>query len=285
MYRAKERGRRQVVVFDSELRECAVTRLTTESELRHALGAGELDLFYQPGVDLETGRWIGMEALLRWRHPARGLTEPEEFLEVAERTGLIVPIGTWVLHEACSQLALWREDYPEVAPLSVSVNISGRQLSDPGFEQLVSDALTQSGLEPWRLCLEMTETTLVKHPDGVAVLQALTDRGVMVGIDDFGTGYSSLDSLRRLPLRFLKLDKSFLSGEGRGTADPAMLAAVNQLAFVLRLPIVAEGPETAEHVAALRQAGLRFAQGHWLARPAPAADIVERLRNFEPALS
>jgi EAL domain-containing protein (putative c-di-GMP-specific phosphodiesterase class I) len=172
-----------------------------------------------------------------------------------------------------------------VAPLSVAVNVSGRQLRDPEFEQLVSDALTQSGLAPWRLCLEMTETTLMEHPEGVAVLQALADRGVMVGIDDFGTGYSSLDSLRRLPVRFLKLDRSFLTGEGRAAADPNMLAAVNQLAFALRLPIVAEGPETAEHVAALRQAGLRFAQGFWLAPPAPAADIDERLRTFEPVLN
>jgi diguanylate cyclase (GGDEF)-like protein len=285
MYRAKERGRRQVVVFDKDLRDDAVTRLATESELRRAVDVGELLLYYQPGVDLETGRWVGMEALLRWRHPYRGLIEPDQFLDVAERTGLIVPIGGWVLHEACTQLARWRVDHPDVAPLSVAVNVSFRQLADPGFEQLVSDALTESGLEPWRLCLEMTETTLLEQPNTAATLQALGDRGVMVGIDDFGTGYSSLDRLRRLPVRFLKLDKSFLSGGGRGAADAELLSAVNQLAYALRLPIVAEGPETAEHVEVLRQAGMRFAQGHWLSRPVPAEEIAERLRAFDPVLS
>jgi diguanylate cyclase (GGDEF)-like protein len=285
MYRAKERGRRQVVVFDSDLRDDAVTRLATESELRHAVDEGELLLYYQPGVDLETGRWIGMEALLRWRHPQRGLVEPDQFLDVAERTGLIVPIGAWVLHEACTQLARWRVDHPDVAPLSVGVNVSFRQLADPGFEQLVSDALTEAGLEPWRLCLEMTESTLLEQPDTAATLQALGDRGVMVGIDDFGTGYSSLDRLRRLPVRFLKLDKSFLSGGGPGAADAELLSAVNQLAYALRLPIVAEGPETAEHIEVLRQAGMRFAQGHWLSRPVPAEEITERLRTFAPVFS
>ena len=278
MYRAKEQGRRQVCVFGAELRDHAVARLELETELRGALERNELSLVYQPGVELETGRITAVEALLRWSHPVLGPVGPAEFVPVAERTGLIIPIGEWVLREACSQLAAWREELGLAAPLGIGVNLSSRQLTDGGFEGVVAAALAESGLEPWRLYLEVTESALMEQT-ALTALETLSGAGVLVGIDDFGTGYSSLNRLRQLPVRFLKIDRSFLSNAGPHRGDAALLAAVCELAHALRLPAVVEGPETAEHVALLRAAGVKFAQGFYFGRPAPADEISDLLRD------
>jgi EAL domain-containing protein (putative c-di-GMP-specific phosphodiesterase class I) len=278
MYRAKERGPGEVVVFDAALRGRAVARLETETALREALERDELRLFYQPGVDLRTGRTAAVEALLRWQHPTRGLLPPSEFLSVAERTGLIVPIGAWVLTEACQQLAEWREEMPDVAPLGVAVNVSSRQLMSSAFTETVKEALAASGISPWHLYLEVTEGTLMDDGVALAVLEEVSQIGVLIGLDDFGTGYSSLDRLRQMPIKFLKLDRSFVSGPSDRAGDPGLLAAVSELAYALRMPAVAEGPETPEQVELLRQAGFAFAQGNWFGEAAPPHVVADRLR-------
>jgi diguanylate cyclase (GGDEF)-like protein/PAS domain S-box-containing protein len=278
MYRAKERGPGEIVVFDAALRGRAMARLETETALRVALERDELRLFYQPGVELRTGRTAAVEALLRWEHPTRGLLPPSEFLSVAERTGLIVPIGAWVLNEACRQLAAWREEMPDVVPLGVAVNVSSRQLMSSAFTGAVKSALAASGLDPWNLYLEVTEGTLMDDGVALAVLEEVANLGVLVGLDDFGTGYSSLDRLRQMPIRFLKLDRSFVSGPSEHAGDPELLSAVSELAYALRMPAVAEGPETAEQVELLKQAGFAFAQGNWFGEAAPADVVAHRLR-------
>jgi EAL domain-containing protein (putative c-di-GMP-specific phosphodiesterase class I) len=283
MYRAKESGPGEVIVFDRGVRDRAVARLETETALRRALETDELRLFYQPGVDLETGRTVAVEALLRWQHPTRGLLCPDGFLAVAERTGMIVPIGAWVLEEACRQLAEWRRDMPDVAPLGVAVNVTSRQLRSAGFAKTVEMALARADLQPWHLYIEVTESTLMDEM-ALAALVETASLGVLTGIDDFGIGYSSLDRLRQLPVHFLKLDRSFVSGPGEHAGDPGLLAAVAELALALRMPAVAEGPETPEQVTLVKNAGFQFAQGNWFGPPEPPNEVAARLRTGLPAL-
>jgi diguanylate cyclase (GGDEF)-like protein/PAS domain S-box-containing protein len=285
MYRAKERGPAGVVVFDASVRGQAVTRLETETELRRALEHDELRVFYQPGIDLHTGSMVAVEALVRWQHPSRGLVGPAHFLDVAERTGLIVPIGEWVLAEACRQLACWHRELGERAPYAVAVNVSSRQLAAPTFVGVVERALSEAGLEPSQLYLEVTESTLMDDGPSVATMRGISDLGVLVGVDDFGTGYSSLDRLMRLPVGFLKVDRSFVSGPGLRSGDPALLAAMSGLARALRIPAIAEGPETDEQVAIVRDAGFRFAQGNRFGAAAPPEELAKQMRHSEPSLA
>ena len=230
MYRAKEMGKSRCEVFDDSMRERAMERLELESGLRHALDDGELRLVYQPLVTLDDGRVSGVEALLRWDHPIFGIVAPLRFISLAERNGLIIPIGAWVLREACGQLAAWGDD-----ALSVSVNVSARQLGSTDLVDVVRAALEDSGIEPGRLCLEITETAMMADPGAIGeTLSALKALGVRLAVDDFGVGHASLRQLRALlPVDTLKIDKSFVDGITDDADDAAIVEGVVRLAHSL----------------------------------------------------
>ena len=265
MYQAKDRGRSRYEVFDHALRSQATYRLEIENALRHAIENDELRVHFQPEVDLVTGAVTGAEALVRWQHPKQGTLLPGAFIPVAEETGLIVPLGQWVLEEACRQRRLWVESHPEWPPLGMSVNISARQLARPEFPEMVADVLVRNGMPAAALCLEITETVLMEDVETVSVaFDALRRLGVRVAVDDFGTGYSSLVYLKRFPVRRLKVDRRFVSGLGHDADDAAIVTGVVSLAHALGLECVAEGVERPEQLAALRAAHCDLAQGfHW----------------------
>jgi diguanylate cyclase (GGDEF)-like protein/PAS domain S-box-containing protein len=269
MYRAKGRGGGLWELFDEELRAHAVARLDLEDALRRALEEGELRVFYQPVTTLDE-RPVSAEALVRWQHPAHGLISPADFIPIAEETGLIVPLGQFVLEEACRQLAEWRRSDPALAELTIAVNLSARQLADPGLPERVCEVLTANGLDPSVLCLEITESVLMDDVGTPAnSLLALHELGVQLAVDDFGTGYSSLLSLRRFPVQVLKLDRSFVSGLGRNERDTAIVGSVIQLAHALGLVAVAEGVETEAQLEALVSLGCDRAQGYLWSPPVP----------------
>jgi EAL domain-containing protein (putative c-di-GMP-specific phosphodiesterase class I) len=247
-------------------------RVHTETALARALDREELVVFYQPIVETATRRWVGVEALLRWQHPTRGLLAPAEFLDVAEQTGLIVPIGSWVLSEACEQVQRWNRDLPADEHLAVSVNLSGRQLTEPDLADSISASLRQAGIDPHalRLVLEVTETLLPADEDEARRrLIELHDLGIQLAIDDFGTGYSSLRYVRDLPISTIKIDRSFISGLGQSDHDEAIVNAVTQLARTLGLRVVAEGVETEAQFAFLSRVGCDYSQGYLFGRPQP----------------
>ena len=224
-------------------------------------------------VALRTGEIVGVEALVRWRGPGHGMVSPAEFIPIAEETGLIVPIGEWVLHEACRQASLFDD-----GRLVIRVNVSARQLAEPGLAEDVKAALIASGLPPERLCLEVTESVLLEDSDrSVAALQALRDIGVGVSLDDFGTGYCSLSDLRRLPIDSLKIDRSFVRGLGNEADDDSIVTSVIDLARSLGVSVVAEGVETEEQLAGLRARGCDTMQGFLFSPPIPAGEIAARL--------
>jgi len=282
MYRAKEGGRSRCEFFDEAMRVAAAARLQTESALHRAAERDELRLAYQPVVDIATGRVVGLEALVRWQHPRLGLLGPAAFVPLAEDTGLIVPIGEWVLHEALRQWSRWRQ-HAGGQPFTLAVNLSARQLRDPHLAAMVRDALERYGIGPWELCLELTESSFMAdiehHGRTLSELQAL---GVQLAIDDFGTGYSSLTYLQRFPVTVLKIDRSFVRGLGLDAADEAIVESVVHLAHALGLRVVAEGVECADQIAALHRLGCDVVQGYYLARPAPAAEIDEMLGAVRP---
>jgi diguanylate cyclase (GGDEF)-like protein/PAS domain S-box-containing protein len=279
MYRAKENGKARYELFDNQMRARAMQRLATENALHRALDRAELRLFYQPVVDLDTGTVRGVEALLRWEHPQRGLIRPGEFVPVAEETGLIVPIGRWAIEGACRQLKRWQRDCPG-PPLQLSVNLSGRQFVQPDLVGCVSNALHNADLEPSLLCLEVTETVLLQDSEQtLTVLAGLKALGVQIAIDDFGTGYSSLSYLKRFAVDVLKVDKGFVDGLSRDPHNSLILAAVVSLAEALGVSAVAEGIETGEQRRELLNLGFKSAQGFYFARPQPAGAIREMLRT------
>ncbi len=274
MYHAKQRGGDRAELFDATLSADARRRLALEVELRDAVDADQLLLHYQPVVDLATGRIVGTEALVRWQHPTRGLLSPNEFLVVAESSGLIIRIGARVLMDACLQGARWLRDHPE-RRLTVAVNVSLHQLAWGDFVRDLDRALEESGFDPTLLRLEMTETALLEMtPRLQADLQACDARGVQIGIDDFGTGYSSLAYLKHFPVRFLKIDKTFIDGLDEGdSADTAIVDAILRLGEALSLETIAEGVESAEQLAWLRRAGCSAAQGYLFGRPLAAESV------------
>ena len=276
MYRAKERGRACSELFDERMRDRATARLRTENELRRALDHEELRLVYQPIVDLATGRLTGVEALVRWEHPTRGLLGPMEFVPVAEDTGLIVPLGDWVFREACRQSAEWCAARPDAAPVRVSINLAARQVTQPGLLRRLGEILSETGADPAHLGVEITETTLMDETGAaVETLQRLKALGLKVLLDDFGTGYSSLAYVKRFPIDVLKIDRSFTADLDRGDADTATIVeAIVNMARGLRVGVVAEGVETEQHAARLRELGCTSAQGYLFARPMAAADVV-----------
>jgi diguanylate cyclase (GGDEF)-like protein len=269
MYGAKERGRSRIELFDAEMRRRMIERLDMEQSLRAAIAAGDLRLDYQPIVAFDHWKVVAAEALLRWDHPTRGAVEPAEFIPLAEESGLILPLGRWVLLEACRQLAEWRADgRPE---LQVTVNLSARQFSDPGLIDVVAEALARADLPAEALWLEITESVLMEEVEATAeTLVALKRLGVHLAVDDFGTGYSSLSYLKRFPVDLLKIDRSFIDGLGTDPEDGAIVLAIVSLAQALRLEVVAEGVEHFHQLEALHRLGCDAVQGYLLARPAPA---------------
>jgi diguanylate cyclase (GGDEF)-like protein len=278
MYRAKEQGRGRFELFDEVMRARALDRLRLESDLRRALENDELDLAYQPVYEIETGRPVAVEALLRWRHPTRGPVSPAEFVPVAEDSGLIVPIGRWVLQKACGQVAAWRRRLPADVPLRLCVNLSARHVARPEVVSDVALALRTSGLPPECLALEITESVLMEEGETAqAALGDLRGLGVALYLDDFGTGYSSLGYLRRFPLDALKIDRSFVEGITDSTEARELIGAIIAMARGLGLLVVAEGVETAAQLAQLAQLGCPRAQGFHLAPPLPAEEAAALL--------
>ncbi|MDQ1386230.1 MAG: hypothetical protein QOG65_3609, partial [Actinomycetota bacterium] len=270
VFAAKELGRGRVELFDDAMRARAVRRLEIESGLRRGLVRGEFRVHYQPVVAFGRSEMIGIEALVRWEHPEFGLLEPAAFLEIAEETGLIVPIGAWVLHEACSQTARWCAELPHKSPLSIAVNLSARQLNDPELVSIVDSVLAATRLDPSLLTLEINETVLVENRDvAVDVLGQLAARGVRIGVDDFGTGQSSLAHLSVLPVDTLKIDRSLIAGLGRHQQDLAIVSAIVGLGHALDLTVTAEGVEDDLQLHTLRTLGCDLGQGYYFARPQP----------------
>jgi diguanylate cyclase (GGDEF)-like protein/PAS domain S-box-containing protein len=275
-YRAKERGRARWELYDHEMRRRADKRLRTQNELRRGIESGHLVLHFQPLVRLDDGQIRSVEALVRWDHPERGLLPPEEFIPVAEETGLIGPLGSWVLEEACRQAATWSPSAQADDAPAITVNLSARQLARPDFEDTVARILEETSLDSTRLMFEITETVLMEQaPYILGVLGRLRDIGVHLAIDDFGTGYSSLNYLKRFPVDALKVDRSFVDGLGRDPEDSAIVAAVVDLAHARGLSAIAEGVETKEQLKQVRRVGCDMAQGYYFARPQPADDLAE----------
>lgn len=271
MYRAKTQGEGRCAVFDDTLHAAAVARLKLESDLRRSLERNELLLHYQPIIDLSTRELFGFEALVRWNREGK-LVSPGEFIPVAEDTGIIVPIGAWVLDEACRQLGEWQKSDPKMRQAQMSVNLSRRQLADPDLVAHVQQALERSGIEPGRLKLEITESVMMENSDaGRQVLLKLKGLGVGLYMDDFGTGYSSLSCLHRLPLDGLKIDQSFMRGAGGRRDSIAVLHAIVGLARNLGMKVVAEGVELAEQVALLQALECDYMQGYYFSKPLPPA--------------
>jgi diguanylate cyclase (GGDEF)-like protein len=272
MYRAKELGKDRCELFDAALRARAVARLELEAGLRRALDHGELEVHYQPEVSIATGRVEAVEALVRWRHPERGLVPPAEFIGVAEDTGLIVPLGAWVMRVACDQAAAWREQHD--GPLTVRVNLSARQLADPGLVDTIAAVLAGTGTNPRDLCLEITESGLIADIEtNAAALERIRRLGVRIALDDFGTGYSSLNYLRRFAVDLLKIDRSFVRDLGECGADDAIVEAIVAMARALGLPVTAEGVETPAQLEHVRALGCQAVQGFLFARPGPPEEI------------
>jgi diguanylate cyclase len=277
MYRAKELGKDQCVVFDDGMRAQALARLECEADMRHALANGELCLHYQPEFDIDGGPARAIEALVRWKHPTRGLVAPREFIPTAEDTGLIIPIGEWVLREACRQLALWREE-SEADELTVRVNVSARQLRHPGLVPAIAAALQESSIPPARLCLEVTETAVMHDVEqSLATLESLRELGVGLALDDFGTGYSSLSYLRDMRFDVLKIDQIFVRDIGTPGGN-AIMRAIVDMAHSLGTYVTAEGVETMAQLKALRDMRCDAVQGFLLARPDRAVHL-RRMRR------
>ncbi|WLQ07144.1 sensor domain-containing protein [Arthrobacter oryzae] len=274
MYRAKSAGGDSSEVYDARMTGRATGRLDLESDLRLALDRGELSLDYQPIIDVDTEATVGFEALLRWHHHEHGLIMPDTFIPIAEETGLILPIGTWVLQEALRQVQQWRGQLPGAENLSAAVNISGRQLVARDFPDVVEAAIASSGIDPAAVHLEVTETVLMDQPDlPKETLQRLSDVGVGLSIDDFGTGYSSLSYLKWLSARTLKIDRTFVEELGSDPHGGTIIELVLGMAESLKLGVIAEGVETTRQLAELRRLGVRLAQGYLWSKPLPPERI------------
>lgn len=274
MYRAKEKGRNNFQFYTMEMNQRVNERLKMESSLRRALERKEFELYYQPRISVSTGASVGCEALLRWQHPERGLLLPERFIPLAEETGLIVPIGEWVLKSACAQGQAWQKR--RSAPLSVSVNLSLRQLRQEALAVAVASALKESGLHPWLLEMELTESLVMHDADAaISALSRLRELGVKLSIDDFGTGYSSLSYLTRLPISALKIDQSFVHEvKGNGRTDEGLVAqAIISLGHNLKLKVVAEGVETDAQFEFLKEHGCDEVQGFRFGKAMPAEEF------------
>ncbi|MCA1692502.1 MAG: EAL domain-containing protein, partial [Actinobacteria bacterium] len=278
MYVAKSRGKGHYELYEPSMRVAALERVTLKSDLQWALQGDELSIHYQPMMSLRSGDVVGFEAVLRWQHPVRGALSPDEFIPVAEESGLIVPIGAWVLRQACKEGRRLQQAHPERGAFGMSVNVSTRQLQHPGLLREIGIAIEESGFDPRLLTLEITESATVHDTEATIVrLEELKALGVRLAIDDFGTGYSSLSYLRRFPVDQLKIDRSFVAGLGRDRQDTAIVTSVVGLAHALGLEAVAEGVETLDQLEQLTLLGCDLAQGFNWRRPTSAADVEDWL--------
>jgi diguanylate cyclase (GGDEF)-like protein/PAS domain S-box-containing protein len=278
LYRAKAEGRGTYRFFTDTMDVEVRTRVTLGAELRDALAGGQIFLMYQPQIDVDTGRFVGVEALARWRHPKRGLVPPSVFIPIAEQSGLIVPLGKWVLHEACRQMKEWID--AGIAPPLIAVNVSGLQFKTPfSLENEISEILAETGLQPQRLELELTESVLMAvsgaHNDA---LLRLRQSGHRIAIDDFGTGYSSLEYLGRFPVDRIKIAQSFIVGLTSTSSNSVIIKAAIGLAHELKLDVVVEGVENAEQLNLVKSWGCRKVQGYYFSRPLTARDLAPLLR-------
>lgn len=272
MYQAKSNGKAQYRIFDAAMHANAAARLTIEQELRLAVDTDQLALWYQPIVCLSTGAITGVEGLLRWKHPTKGMISPDQFIQIAEETGLIIPIGTRVIHDACRQIKHWQS--AGAAPLYVNVNVSRRQLVHPDLIPTLRNALNETSIDPARLRIEITESAVMDSRfDVVSIMQQIKDLGVLLAMDDFGTGYSSLSCLHTFPVDVLKIDRTFIQNMTKRREFSAVMHAIITLAQHLKLHVVAEGVETPDQLAQLQAMDCNSAQGYLFSRPVPAGDI------------
>jgi diguanylate cyclase (GGDEF)-like protein len=268
MYRAKGQGRGRYEMFDTTMLAHATTRLALETDLRKALDRQEFIIHYQPILELETQRIVGLEALIRWQHPTRGLVSPAEFIPMAEETGLIVPIGYWVMEEACNQMHQWQIQFPSDPALTISVNLSAKQCAETDLVQKVAQILKKTGLDASSLKLELTESMIIEDTTSTStMLSELRALGVQVQIDDFGTGYSSLGYLQRLPIDTLKIDRTFVNRIGTGGNGLEIIRTISALAHDLGMKVVAEGIETDEQLSKLKSMDCEYGQGYLFTKP------------------
>src|SRR6202521_4775401 len=271
MYRAKSLGKARYEIFDADMRASLVARLQVETDLRHALERGEFRNFYQPIVALESGRIVGFEALLRWQHPTRGLIAPDQFIHVAEETGLIRELGWWNLREACRQLSDWKKHSDNYLNFTMNVNLSAKQFLQPNLVEEIRDLMHELEFSPGTLKLEITESTIMIDPTATTkMLRQIKALGILLAIDDFGTGYSSLSYLHRFPIATLKIDRSFISGMGDDGEGMEIARTILPMANNLRLDVVAEGVETIQQVALLKKLECKYGQGYYFSRPLTA---------------
>ncbi|MDR7274297.1 putative bifunctional diguanylate cyclase/phosphodiesterase [Catenuloplanes atrovinosus] len=278
MYAAKRAGGGRHLRYTAELDAQATVRARAGAELREALEAGQFHLVYQPIVQLPEGRIVSVEALVRWSHPERGFVSPAEFVPIAEETGLIVELGEWILRQACARAVAWHREYGAAAPQRISVNVSARQLAEPGFAGLVAAVLTETGLRPEQLVVELTETAVFDGGQALRTVEALHRRGVRIALDDFGTGHSSLTLLRTVPVDVLKVDKSFVDKVTMAGRHAVIATALIQVSDGLGLQAVAEGVETAEQAEELFRLGYRLAQGYHFGKPVAQPDFTRATR-------
>jgi EAL domain-containing protein (putative c-di-GMP-specific phosphodiesterase class I) len=272
MFHGKGLGKNTYQFFTSQMNIAVKRRAAMESNLRAAVKQGDFSMVYQPQIDLNNGEVVGIEALVRWVSEETGTMMPGEFIPLAEETGLISEIGQWVLRESCRQNRIWQD--MGLAARRIAVNLSARQLMDKGFVEMVANILAETGLDPRYLELEITESQVMRQGEGsVALLNEIADMGIHIAVDDFGTGYSSLSYLKRLPIRTLKVDQSFIRDITVDPNDTAIVVAIINMAKSLELQVVAEGIETAGQLALLRQQGCSVGQGFYFSVPLPAKDI------------
>jgi len=278
MYQAKENGRQTYQFFETTMNARAVERQFIEQGLRRALERQEFELYYQPKVDLRTGKIVGAEALIRWTHPDRGKIAPDKFIPVAEACGLITPIGAWVLRKACTQTRSWAD--LGLSAITIAVNVSAREFQNKNFSEALFATLNETGLDPRYLVVELTESVLVTQADSAAsILNSLRARGVHIAIDDFGTGYSSLSYLQKFPVDSLKIDQAFVRQIGKPTDNKHIVTAIISMARSLKLRVIAEGVETLEELSFLRAHQCDEAQGYYFSRPVPAGEFATLLRT------
>jgi len=286
MYQAKRRGRARLEVFDRAMRARSLERLSVENDLRRALERDELRIVYQPIVSLRDLSIVAVEALLRWEHPARGLLSPAQFISIAEDSGLIEPIGRWVLNAACAQASFWHDARPDSRPVGICVNLSARQFIQEDLTGAVVSALELTGIEPSALCMEITESVLLENPASVSdTITRVAKLGVRFVLDDFGTGYSSLAYLTRLPIDGLKVDRSFVDALGRDSRSGAITTAVVRMAHALSVQVTAEGVESEGQLRALRALDCELAQGFYFHRPLNVDEISKLLGIEHPSTS
>jgi diguanylate cyclase (GGDEF)-like protein len=274
MYRAKASGKSCHELFDTEMHDEMVSLLQLENDLRRAIDRQEFSLYYQPIVSLSSGRIAGFEALVRWNHPTQGLIGPGSFISIAEETGLIMPLGEWVLREACQQLRQWQFKFSHLWPMTVSVNLSGRQFSHPGLIDQLRHILEETGLSANFLKLEITESVIMENTEAaLGMLAKIKEMGLQLSVDDFGTGYSSLGYLYRFPMDVLKIDRSFISRVDVDGEKLELVRTITTLAWNLGMDVVAEGVETTKQLAQLKALKCEYGQGHLFSRPICAKDM------------